>query len=132
MIPHLDAALALLALLIAASLAARRFTLQEPLVYVLTGLAVSFVPGVPPVDLDPELVMDIFLPLLVYATAVEVPWRQFRANLRPIGFLGVGLVLFTTAGIAVFAHMIVPGLEWPAAFVLGAIVSPPDEVAAAS
>jgi Na+/H+ antiporter, bacterial form len=132
MIPHLDAALALLALLIAASLAARRFSLQEPLLFVLAGLAASFVPGVPAVEVDPELVMDIFLPLLVYATAVEVPWREFRANLRPIGFLGVGLVFFTTVGIAIFAHAIVPGLGWPAAFALGAIVSPPDEVAAAS
>lgn len=132
MVPLLDATLALLALLIAASLAARRFTLGEPLVFVLTGLAVSFIPGLPSTDLDPELVMDIFLPLLVYATAVEVPWREFRANLRPIGFLGVGLVIFTTLGIAAFAHAIVPGLEWPAAFVLGALISPPDEVAAAS
>ncbi|HEX7558053.1 MAG TPA: Na+/H+ antiporter [Usitatibacter sp.] len=132
MINLLDAALALLALLIAASLAARKFSLQEPLLFVLTGLAVSFVPGLPAIHLDPQLVMDIFLPLLVYATAIEVPWRAFRANLRPIGFLGIGLVLFTTFGIAAVAHAIVPGLEWPAAFVLGALISPPDEVAAAS
>ena len=132
MIPALDASLALLALLIAASLAARRLTLQEPLVFVVTGLAISFIPGLPPMELDPELVMDIFLPLLVYATAVEVPWKEFRENMRPIGFLGVGLVVFTTVGIAVFAHAIVPGLEWPAAFILGALISPPDEVAAAS
>jgi monovalent cation/hydrogen antiporter len=128
----LDAALALLALLIAASLAARKISFQEPLLFVLTGLVVSFIPGLPAIALDPELVMDVFLPLLVYATAVEVPWREFRANLRPIGFLGIGLVVFTTFGIAAFAHAIVPGLQWPAAFVLGALISPPDEVAAAS
>jgi monovalent cation/hydrogen antiporter len=132
MVTLLAATLALLALLVAASLAARRFSLQEPLLFVLTGLVVSFLPGLPTVRLHPQLVMDVFLPLLVYATAVEVPWREFRANLRPIGFLGIGLVFFTTFAIAAFAHAIVPGLEWPAAFVLGALISPPDEVAAAS
>src|SRR5450755_1039753 len=79
----LDATLALLALLIAASLVARKISFQEPLLFVLTGLVVSFIPGLPAIALDPELVMDVFLPLLVYATAVEVPWREFRANLGP-------------------------------------------------
>ncbi len=125
-------AIALLALVILASLLARRASMPEPLLLVAIGLAVSWVPGVPEVKLHPNLVLHVFLPLLVYATALEVPWKQFRANLRPIGFLGIGLVVFTTAGVAIVAHAIVPGISWPAAFALGAIVSPPDEVTAAA
>ena len=124
--------LGLFVLVIAASLAARAVSLPEPLVYVPVGVAVSFIPGVPEVALDPDVVLHFFLPLLVYATAIEVPWKEFRANLRPIGFLAFGLVAFTTAGVALLAHAIVPGLSWPAAFALGAIISPPDEVAAAA
>jgi monovalent cation/hydrogen antiporter len=132
MIDILDITLALFALIIAASLLARRISVPEPLLFVLTGLALSFVPGLPAVALNPKLVLDVFLPLLVYATAIVLPWRQFRENLRPIGFLGIGLVIFTTFGVAALAHSIVPGMTWPAAFALGAIVSPPDEVAAAA
>jgi len=124
--------LGLLVLVIAASLAARAVSFPEPLAYVPIGVAVSFIPGVPEAQLDPDVVLHVLLPLLVYATAIEVPWREFRANLRPIAFLAFGLVLFTTAGVALLAHAIVPGLSWPAAFALGAIVSPPDEVAAAA
>ena len=124
--------LGLLVLVIAASLAARAASFPEPLAYVPIGVAVSFVPGIPEVALDPDIVLHLFLPLLVYATAIEVPWKEFRANLRPIGFLAFGLVAFTTAGVAALAHAIVPGLSWPAAFALGAIISPPDEVAAAA
>ena len=125
-------AIALLALVITASIAARRLALPEPLLLVPIGLAVSWVPGVPEVRLDPNLVLHLFLPLLVYATAIDVPWKQFRANLRPIGFLGIGLVVFTTTGVAIAAHAVVPELSWPAAFALGAIVSPPDELTAAA
>lgn len=124
--------LGLLVLVIAASLAARAVSFPEPLAYVPIGVAVSFIPGVPEVALDPDVVLHFFLPLLVYATAIEVPWREFRANLRPIGFLAFGLVAFTTAGVAILAHAIVPGLSWPVSFALGAIISPPDEVAAAA
>ena len=106
-------AIALLALVITASLAARRLAMPEPLLLVPIGLAVSWVPGVPEVKLDPNLVLHVFLPLLVFATAIDVPWKQFRANLRPIGFLGIGLVVFTTTGVAVAAHAVVPELSWP-------------------
>lgn len=128
----LDLVLGLLVLLIVASIIARRAAFPEPLLLVPIGVAASYVPGVPAVSLDPDLVLDVFLPLLVYATAIELPWRQFRANLKPIGFLAFGLVLFTTVGVAVLAHGIVPGLSWAAAFALGAIISPPDVVAASS
>src|SRR4029079_12763197 len=72
----------------------------------------------------------IFLPPILWAAAYFTSLRDFHANLRPITLLAVGLVLATTAGVAAVAHAIVPGLSWPAAFVLGAIVSPPDAVAA--
>jgi Na+/H+ antiporter len=132
MADSLDVVLGLLVLLIAASVLARRIAFPEPLLFVPIGIAVSYVPGIPAVYLHPNLVLHVFLPLLVYATALGVPWRQFRDNIRPIGFLAIGLVLFTTAGVAILAHALVPGLSWAAAFALGAIVSPPDEVAAAA
>lgn len=128
----LEIVLGLLVLLVAASVLARRVAFPGPLLFVPIGVAVSYVPGIPAISLHPDLVLNVFLPLLVYATAINVPWRQFRANLRPIGSLAIGLVVFTTAGVAMLAHLIVPGLSWAAAFALGAIISPPDEVAAAS
>jgi CPA1 family monovalent cation:H+ antiporter len=128
----LEIVLALLALLVAASVLARRVSFPEPLLMVPIGVAVSYVPGMPALAPHPDLVLHVFLPLLIYATAINVPWRHFRANLRPIGSLAVGLVLFTTAGVAILAHAIIPGLSWAAAIALGAIISPPDEVAAAS
>jgi CPA1 family monovalent cation:H+ antiporter len=82
--------------------------------------------------LKPEIVFLIFLPPLLYYSAWGVPWRDFRANLRPITLAGVGLVFFTTVLVAWAAQACVPGLGWPEAFVLGAIVSPPDAVAAAA
>jgi CPA1 family monovalent cation:H+ antiporter len=128
----LDIVLGLLVLLVAATVLARRISFPAPLLYVPVGMAVSYIPGVPKISAHPDLILHVFLPLLIYATAINVPWRQFRANLRPIGSLAIGLVIFTTAGVAVIAHAIVPGLSWAAAFALGAIISPPDEVAAAA
>lgn len=132
MVHSLDLILALLALLVLAAVLARRLSFPEPLIFVPIGIAASYVPGVPEVVLDPELILNVFLPLLVYATAIRLPWHQFRENIRPIGFLAIGLVIFTTVGVALLAHAIVPELSWAAAFALGAIVSPPDTVAGAS
>lgn len=132
MVPIVEIVVALLLGQVAASVLARRISFPEPLLYVPVGMAVSYIPGVPGITPPPELILNVFLPLLVYATAINVPWRQFRDNLRPIGSLAIGLVAFTTAGVAILAHAIVPGLSWAAAFALGAIISPPDEVAAAA
>src|SRR5262245_27407365 len=109
---------------------ARRFLVPYPIFLVLGGLVLGFVPGVPAVRLDPELVFLIFLPPILFSAAYFTSFRDFHANLRPITLLAVGLVVATTAAIAAVAHAIVPGLPWAAAFVLGAIVSPPDAVAA--
>ena len=99
-----------------------------PILLVLGGLALSFAPGLPDVRLDPDVVFTIFLPPLLYAAAFFTSVRDLRANVRPITFLAVGLVLLTTVAVAVVAHAV--GLSWPAAFVLGAVVSPTDPLAA--
>jgi Na+/H+ antiporter len=100
-----------------------------PILLVLGGLGLSFIP-LKNVELDPDLVFLIFLPLLLYSAAFFTSLRDLRANLRPIGLLAVGLVLATMLVVAVVAHAVIPGMSWAAAFVLGAIVSPTDPVAA--
>jgi len=122
----------LLASVAALVLIARKLALPYPVVLVLAGLALSFVPHLPEVKLDPNIVFFFFLPALIYPAALFTSWRDFRRNLRPILLLAVGLVLLTTITIAWVAHSLVPGLPWAAAFALGAIVSPPDAVAATS
>src|SRR5437870_8572454 len=111
---------------------ARKLALPYPVVLVLAGLALSFIPHLPQVRLDPNLVFFFFLPPLIYPAALFTSWRDFRRNLRPILLLAIGLVLFTIITIACVAHSIVPSLPWAAAFALGAIVSPPDAIAAPS
>lgn len=127
---RLEAVVLLLGAVLVLMAGARRILIPYPIFLVLGGLVLGFVPGVPAVRLDPEIVFLIFLPPILWAAAYFTSLRDFRANIRPISLLAVGLVLVTTAGVAAAAHAIVPGLDWPAAFVLGAIVSPPDAVAA--
>ena len=112
--------------------ASRRLGLPYPIVLVLGGLALGFVPGLPHVALPPDLVLIAFLPPLLFAESVTFSWRDLLFNARPIGLLAFGLVLMTMAAVAVVAHIIVPGLPWAAAFALGAIVAPTDPVAAAA
>jgi len=101
-----------------------------PILLVLAGLALGFVPGLPRFVLPPEVVLVGILPPLLYATAFFTGLRDLRANLRPISLLAVGLVLATTCGVALVAHMAVGGLSWAASFTLGAVVSPTDALAA--
>jgi CPA1 family monovalent cation:H+ antiporter len=126
----IDTVVALLIIVAVLVMLARRWGVPYPIVLVLGGLLLGFVPGLPAVRLDPETVFVLFLPPILYSAAVFTSFRQFRANLRPISLLAVGLVLTTTIAIAVVAHAAIDGLTWPAAFALGAIVSPPDAVAA--
>jgi len=100
-----------------------------PILLVLGGLALAFVPGVPEFDLPPELVLVALLPPLLYSSAFFTSLRDFRANARPIGLLALGLVGATTVTVAAVAHW-VAGMPWNAAFVLGAVVSPTDPIAA--
>jgi monovalent cation/hydrogen antiporter len=130
-LPQLEIILGLLLAVAALATLATRLGVPYPILLVLGGSALGFVPGLPPVELDPELVFLLFLPPLLYVSALFTSWRDFRANVRPITLLAVGLVLMTTFVVASVAHTVV-GLPWGAAFVLGAIVSPTDAIAATS
>src|SRR6266545_2700254 len=121
----------LLVVVVVLSALATRIALPSPIVLVVGGLLLSFLPGLPTIDLAPDLVLFVFLPPLIYASAWQTSWREFHANLRPILLLAIGLVLVTTTLVAVVAHALV-GLPWGVAFVLGAIVSPTDAVAASA
>jgi CPA1 family monovalent cation:H+ antiporter len=117
--------------LVVAALAglASRIKVPYPIFLVLGGLGLSFVPNLPRVTLDPTVVFLIFLPPIIYYAGLLTSWRDFKANLRPISLLAFGLVLFTTALVAAAGHYWM-GMPWAVGFVLGAIVSPPDAVAA--
>src|ERR1041384_31522 len=122
----------LLAAVAVLAVIAHKIALPYPIVLVVGGLALSFVPRLPAVNLDPEIVFYFVLPALIYPAALFTSWRDFRRNLRPILLLAIGLVLVTMLAVAWIAHSIVPALPWAAGFALGAIVSPPDAVAATS
>src|SRR5215212_9252517 len=111
---------------------ARRLSVPYPVVLVLGGALLGFVPGLPGVKLDPEVVLLVFLPPILYGESVFANFGDFRANLRALTLSAVGLVLATVCAVAWAAHALVPGLPWEAAFVLGAIVSPTDPLAAAT
>jgi CPA1 family monovalent cation:H+ antiporter len=126
----------LLLLVVATVLAfvARRIGVAYPIVLVIggvvLGLVLSAFPEHPSVELPPELVFLLFLPPILFGAGYFTPIRDFKANLRPIGLLAVGLVLFTTVVVGAVAYALIPGLGWAAALTLGAIVAPPDAVAA--
>jgi monovalent cation/hydrogen antiporter len=126
----LELILILLVVAAALAIAAERLKVPYPILLVVGGLALAFVPGLPQVHIDPELVLLLFLPPLLFAAAWFTSWRDFAANKRPIALLAIGLVVVTTTAVAWVAHAVIPGMSWPVAFVLGAIVSPPDAVAA--
>src|SRR6266487_2345899 len=109
---------------------ARRIEVPYPILLVMGGLVIGLVPGLPRVEVDPNLILLVFLPPLLYAAALAMPPRELRDSLRPISLLAFGLVLFTMTAVAVAAHATIDGLSWAAGFTLGAIVSPPDPVAA--
>ena len=104
--------------------------LPYPIWLTIGGASLGFFPGVPDVRLAPELVLLIALPPLLYAAAFFSDLRELRRNARPIGLLAIGLVLATTFGVAAVAHLMIPGLSWQAAIVLGAVLGPTDPVAA--
>jgi CPA1 family monovalent cation:H+ antiporter len=120
---------ALVAVVTAVTALSRRYPVPAPLVLVLAGIAASFVPGVPHVQLTPDLVLVGFLPPLLYAAALNTSLIDFRQNARPIGLLSVGLVIVTTGAVGVVVHAVLP-VSWSAAIALGAVVAPPDAVAA--
>jgi Na+/H+ antiporter len=127
---------AILAALLAAGLlllvASQFIRVPYPILLVLGGLAIAFIPGMPTVQLAPNLVLVAVLPPLLYGAAYFTSLRELRANIRPILLLAIGLVLITMVAVAVAVHAVIPGLGWSGAFVLGALVSPTDPTAATS
>jgi CPA1 family monovalent cation:H+ antiporter len=111
------------------ALVGRRLTIPYPILFVIGGLLLGLIPELPRVRLDPELVFLFILPPLLFPAALFTSWRDFRVNLRPISLLAIGLVLFTTVAVAWLAHYFMD-LPLAAGFVLGAIISPPDAIAA--
>jgi len=120
--------LILLAVLAGTALLARRINVAPAILLLLAGITLAFVPGMPAIELPPELVLLLVLPPLIYSAAVAMSWREFRFNLRVIFLLAVGCVIFTAFMVAAAAHYLI-GLPWAVGFLLGAIVAPPDVVA---
>ena len=125
-------AIAFATLIVALTALARRLPVPSPILQVAAGLVVGLMPGVPIPQLEPDVVFFVFLPPALWSAAYATSRREFRDNLRPIGLLAVGLVLATTAAVAFTARLLLPGMPWAVAVALGAIVSPPDAVAAAA
>ena len=128
LIATIEVLVALLVVIAAIALVARRLNIPPAILLVLTGVILALLPGLPRVSFPPEFVLLLILPPIIYSSAVAMSWREFRFNLRPISLLAVGCVVFTTILAAAAVHWML-GLAWPVAFVLGAIVSPPDAVA---
>src|SRR5882762_3021032 len=123
--------LLMMAVLAAVAVAAKRLHVAPSILLVVAGIGMALVPGLPKIELAPELVLLGILPPLIYSAGVAMSWREFRFNLRPIALLAFGYVVFTTGAVAVMARWL---LDMPlaVAFVLGAIVSPTDAVAPVS
>lgn len=122
----------MLAIVAALAVLATRIKIAFPIVMVFGGLGIALMPGLPPVSLNPDIVLVVFLPPIIFSSALLFPWDEFRSNMRMIVGLAVGLVLATMVCVAFAVHWMIPSIPLAAAFVLGAIVSPPDAVAATS
>jgi CPA1 family monovalent cation:H+ antiporter len=120
--------LLMMAVLAAVAVAAKRLHVAPSILLVVAGVGMALVPGLPKVQLAPELVLLVILPPLIYSAGVAMSWREFRFNLRPIALLAFGAVVFTTCAIAAAAHYLL-NFDWAVGFVLGAIIAPPDVVA---
>jgi monovalent cation/hydrogen antiporter len=118
----------MLAVLAAAAAIAERLKTAPSIVLVVAGIGMALIPGLPRIQLAPEVVLLVILPPLIYSAGVSMSWREFRFNLRPITLLAFGCVVFTTCAVAIAAHYLL-NFSWATGFVLGAIVAPPDVVA---
>ena len=129
---NISVVIILLAIVTALAQITDKIKIPYPILLVLAGIAVGLVPGLPAVSLDPDVVFLIFLPPVLYAAAWTTSLPDFIKSARAISLLAIGCVLFTTSVVAVVAHYFIPGFGWAESFVLGAIISPPDAVAAAA
>ena len=114
------------------SMLSQKLGISYPIFLVIAGLTIGFIPAIPNVSLDPDLVFLIFLPPLLYSAAWNTSWKDFWQMKRPISLLAFGLVIFTSTAIAFLSHAIIPGFPLAMGFLLGGIISPPDAVAATS
>jgi Na+/H+ antiporter len=130
LVSRFELILLLMAVVIGLELVAQRARLPPAAAFIWGGIVLAFIPGLPDIELDPDLALVLFLPPLLLSSAFYTVWRDFRANLRIILQLAVGAVAFTTLAVGFVAHWVAPALPWAACFALGAIVSPPDAVAA--
>jgi monovalent cation/hydrogen antiporter len=128
MIATIQLLILLLIVIAAVAVAADRLRIPAVILLVLTGVVLALIPGLPVVRLDPDVVLLLILPPVIYSSAVAMSWSEFRFNLRPISLLAIGCVVFTTVAVAAASHWLLR-LPWPVGFLLGAIVSPPDSVA---
>jgi Na+/H+ antiporter len=124
--------LIILAVVICLSAVADRIRMPYPILLIIAGIVVGFIPALPDIELDPQIIFLIFLPPLLYDAAFNISYSEFKTNRNTIGTLAISLVFITTLGIAVVAHYLIPGMSWPLSFVLGAILSATDAVAAMS
>jgi NhaP-type Na+/H+ or K+/H+ antiporter len=122
----------ILAVMIGLSAIADKIKLPYPIILISAGIAIGFIPSLPKVELNPEIIFLIFLPPLLYDASFNISFRQFRLNMNTISALAIGLVFMTVVGVAVIAKYCIPGMSWPLSFVLGAILSATDAVAAMS
>lgn len=122
----------ILAVMIGLSAVADRIKIPYPILLIVAGIAVGFVPSLPSIDINPEIIFLIFLPPLLYDAAFNISFKEFKTNINTIFTLAITLVFITAIGIAVVAHYMIPGMSWPVSFVLGAILSATDAVAAMS
>src|SRR6202035_2246483 len=124
----IETLLLLLAVLVVVAIVARRLKTAPSILLVIAGILLGLTPGLPRIELAPELVLLGILPPLIYSAGVAMSWREFRFNLRPIALLAFGAVVFTTCAVAAAVHWLL-GMPWAIGFLLGAIVAPPDAVA---
>jgi Na+/H+ antiporter len=122
----------IMAIMIGLSAVADRVKIPYPILLIIAGLAIGFAPFLPDIELNPHIVFLIFLPPLLYDAAFNISFQEFKTNISTIGTLSITLVFLTASGIAVVAHYLIPGMTWPLSFVLGAILSATDAVAAMS
>lgn len=122
--------IALLAIIAVVGVIFRNSTIPTSLLLVIVGMILSFIPFFPPISINPKIVFNIFLPLLLYeASAYTTTWKEIKTNIRPIALLSIGHVIFITFLVAITIHYLIPEFGWPLSIVLGAVISPPDDVA---
>ncbi len=113
----------ILAIMIGLSAVADKVRIPYPILLIVAGMGIGFIPALPDIEIDPEIVFLIFLPPLLYDAAFNISFKEFRTNINTIGTLAISLVFITALGIGVAAHYLIPGMTWPLSFVLGAILS---------